>query len=179
MKIIDFCAKHRACTAGREWAMATGCETMRELWQRKDVPHEWRIWIASRPGVMSERDARLFACWCVRRVWRLLKDERSREAVRVAERYARGRATEEELASAGEAANEAAASEAASEAAWAAAWVMARAAACAARAAAWAAAWAAANEAAASEEAWEAEWEAARAARAKKLKSYDMKFGGK
>jgi hypothetical protein len=165
VKIIDFCDKHNACTAGREWAMATGCETMRELWQRKDVPHDWRIWIASRPGVMPERDARLWACWCVRRVWSLLTDERSREAVRVAERYARGKATKEELAAAREKASAAA-----------------RAAALAARAAAWAA-MAAAGEAA-SEAAWAA-WaartaagEASYVAQARKLKSYQMNFGG-
>jgi hypothetical protein len=164
VKIIDFCRKHRACTAGREWALATGCETMRELWQRRDVPHEWRIWIASRPGVMPERDARLFACWCVRRVWHLLTDERSREAVRVAERYARGRATEEELAAAQE---KACAAREAARAAWVAAWAASEAAR-AAREAAWAAAQAAVG--AAREAAW--------AAQVKKLMSYNMNFGG-
>jgi hypothetical protein len=171
VKIIDFCREHRACTAGREWALATGCETMRELWARKDVPHEWRIWIATRPGVMPERDARLFACWCVRRVWHLLTDERSREAVRVAERYARGRATEEELAAADSAAARvasAAAWEAASEAAWAAVGAAREAAWAAASAAAWAA------SAAARTAAWEAAW----AAQAKKLMSYNVNFGG-
>jgi hypothetical protein len=36
----------------------------------------------------SERQLRLFACVCVRRVWRLLTDVRSRGAVRAAEEYA-------------------------------------------------------------------------------------------
>ena len=56
----------------------------------------------------NDKTARLFACWCVRHtpladgrvVWDLLTDDRSRAAVDMSERYARGGATEEELAAA-------------------------------------------------------------------------------
>ena len=115
----------------------------------------------------TEKSARSFACWCVRntplsdgrKVWDLLDDKRSREAVEVAERYAEGNATKEDLnaawAAAGNAAWEAArnaAWEAAGNAAWAAARTAAgNAARKAAGNAAWAAAWAAA---------WEAAWAA-------------------
>src|SRR3954452_10778197 len=48
-------------------------------------------------GRVSERKLRLFACACARRVEHLLDDERSREAVEVAEKYAEGQAEEEVL----------------------------------------------------------------------------------
>ena len=84
-----------------------------------------------------DREIRLFAVWCARQVQHLLKDQRSIDALDVAERYANGEATEDELT-------------AARAAAWAAmwaAWGAARAAAWAAWSAAWGAAWAAARDA--------------------------------
>src|SRR5690348_9932593 len=79
----------------------------------------------------SDRQLRLFACACVRQVWHLLTDERSRRAVEVAERFADGRATRDELAVAREASwtepgKDEPAQDAASFAAWDAAWAAAR-----------------------------------------------------
>ena len=75
-----------------------------------------------------DRKWRLFAVWCARQVQHLISDQRSLDALDVAERYANGEATDEELAAARDAARAAAraaalavASYAASYAAWAAA----------------------------------------------------------
>ena len=59
------------------------------LWALCAVPAE--------QAAERDRQARLFACWCVRQVWHLLTDGRSRAAVDVAERYAAGDATQDEL----------------------------------------------------------------------------------
>ena len=114
--------------------------------------------------VLAIRDVaselRLWGCWCIRNtpiadgrfVWDLLTDERSRHAVEVAEKFARGEATREELDSAASAA-----------------WTTAREARDAARAASWAS-WAAGaivRDAARAGD-WAGDW-AARAARAADL----------
>lgn len=90
-----------------------------------------------------DRDLRLYAVWCARQVQHLRTDKRSLDALNVAERYANGEATDDEL-------------DYASSAAWYAARYAARyAASDAARDAAWAAASSAAR-AAASDAAWDA-----------------------
>jgi len=113
-----------------------------------------QVRLLRRVETWNEKTARLFACWCVRQVWDLLGDERSKNAVRVAEKYARGEATDEELAEARAEAN-VAAWDAASVAAWD-----------AARAEANVAAWDAAWDAAWAEARAEAKAEARDAARA-------------
>ena len=110
-----------------------------------------------------DREARLFAVACARRVQHLMTDPASINALEVAERYANGQATYEELIAAWAAAR-AAATAAATAAAGDAARDAARAAWAAAGAAAGAAAWAAeAALAAAGAAAGAAAWHAERA----------------
>ena len=125
------------------------------------------IWLLCNKLYMSDKDMRLFAVWCAREALKLVAnpDPRSVAACDVAERYANGEATDEELTAARAAARDA---WAASDAAWAdasaaaleAAWADASA---AARGAAWAAALGAASGAA---------WAAARDAQIDKLMTY-------
>jgi hypothetical protein len=161
MTITEFCDQHNACREGRTWALSTGLTTVSDLWTHPDLKPEWRMWIFSREGVASERNQRLFAVWCSRQVQHLMTDPRSIAAIDVAERFANGEATREELESACAAARAVwAAGEAARAATLEAVW-----AAEAAEAAAWAAleaTWAAGAAA------WAA-GEAARAAQANYL----------
>ena len=128
----------------------------------------------------DERAMRLFACDCAERVLPIYEaqhrdDQRPREAIAVARRFANGEATRDALDAA-----RAAAWDAAGDAAWAAAgdaaWDAARAAAGAAAGdaagdaawnAAWAAAWAAAGDAA-----WDAAWDAERSWQGARFQAY-------
>ena len=130
---------------------------------RSTVPAKDIVWVLCRNEFLTDKDLRLFAVWCAREALKLdaNPDTRSINACNVAERFANGEATSEELAAAGAAAGAAAraaaratARAASRDAAWAAAWEAAWA---ASRAASRDAAWAAA---------WEAAWAASRAARA-------------
>jgi hypothetical protein len=139
MSIEEFCGLHDACDEGRKWALEN-CVSMEDAWAK--LKPEWLIWVATRKGVLTDRELRKFAVWSARQVQHLMTDPRSVAALDVAERHADGLATD---------ADAAAAADAAWDAAWAAAWAAARAARAAARATARAAArvaaWAAARAA--------------------------------
>lgn len=141
----EFCESTKACAEGRKFALRHA--TMAEVWDNCPKP-DWLLWIADRLDQRpDDRTLRLFAVWCARSTplsdgrvtGDLLTNPRSLAALEVAERYAHGVATPEELAAARAAAWNAAGN-AAGYAAWAAAW--------AATGAAWDATWDAAGDAA-------------------------------
>ena len=113
MKTKDFLKKHDACTGGAKWALSISGD-MADVWNAmiEQGKHAWLLWTATRPGVFSDSTLRKLAYRFVRetpladgrKVWDLLTDERSRRAVEVAERYADGKATAQELAAARDAA---------------------------------------------------------------------------
>ena len=127
----------------------------------------WMLWVLDELGYHDERVLRLFACWCARETplpdgrksWDLLVDPRSRSAVELAERFAVGAASPEDLALAESSARSA--RSAASSAAWS---VTESAARTAARSAPWSAAWFAAWAAA----------ESAQAAQLRKMVPYSV-----
>jgi len=164
----EFCDATDACEEGREFAEKYN--TMAEVWDACPGA-DWLLWILTAIAApVNDKTERLFAVWCARNTpmhdgrttSALLTDPRSVAALEVAERFAHGNATTEELAVARHAARAAAwaaAGASAGDAAGAAAWAAAGA---AARDAAWAAAGAAAEAADAAE---------ARAAQANQLRT--------
>ncbi len=66
---------------------------------RTVVPDEDITWLLCHKEFMSDKDLRLFAVWCARKALSLIDnpDPRNIEACNVAERYANGEATDEEL----------------------------------------------------------------------------------
>ena len=114
MNHVDYLEHINACSPGVEYAAKY--PSLREAWEKCDRP-DWMIWLLRTAGIRDARRYRLFACWCVRNtpigdgrtMWDLLTDERSRNAVIVAERFAHGHATRGQLAYAAAAAEAAAA----------------------------------------------------------------------
>lgn len=115
MNITQFLDEHRACSDGRKRAAAF--PSLEDAWQT--CTPEDLIWVATRPGVLTDRELRRFSVFCARSVQYLMTDQRSIAAVDVAERHANGEATDDELHAAAYAAR--AAAYAAASAAYAAA----------------------------------------------------------
>ena len=129
LQFAEYLKSINACDPACEWQDGKDLETVWNTCERGD----WMIWLlVNSENEVTDRELRLIAVKCARQVQHLMKDERSINTLDVAERFANGEATQEELT-------------AARAAAWDAAWDAARA---AAWAAAWDAAWAAAGDAA-------------------------------
>jgi hypothetical protein len=82
-----------ACNSGAKWADSQS--SYREAWDKCERG-DWMLWIAKKQGV----DLRVLTrakVECAKVVEHLIKDERSINALRVAERFADGDATREEL----------------------------------------------------------------------------------
>ena len=89
--------------------------TILDILNNKAIPFEDRLWVICRNEFVSDKLMRLFAVWSARQVQHLMQDQRSINALDVAERFANGLATQQEMADAW-------------DAAWDAAWAVARAA---------------------------------------------------
>jgi hypothetical protein len=137
----DELIKLDACKDAIEWV---GDKSVAEAWS-ECKRSDWMLWFLAKADIkVPDKSLRLIAVRCAREVQHLMKDQRSIDALDVAERHANGEATDEELTAAWAAAWDA------RDAAWDAAGDAARA---AARDAAWDAAGAAARDAAGAKQA--------------------------
>ena len=92
--MINWLKENRACKNGIDWCKEN-CDTMEDVWDKlKRV--DWLVWVATRKGVLTGKELRLFACFCARQNWNLLTGK-SRNAIEVAEWFANGNATKGEL----------------------------------------------------------------------------------
>ena len=94
MNVSNFLKRQEACIEGFKWA-TDNCSTMQEVWDT--AKPEWLIWLATRKGVCEEKMVHRFSCFCVREIWHLLKDERSKKAIEVKEKWIDGLASDSEL----------------------------------------------------------------------------------
>lgn len=76
--------------------------TALDILKNEEIPHQDRLWVVLRNELVSDKVMRLFAVWCYRQTLIFLpnQDPRCIEAANVAERFANGEATNEELAAA-------------------------------------------------------------------------------
>ena len=68
-----------------------------DILKDKRISNVHKIWLFTREGIIDNKTLRLFAVRCARQVQYLMKDQRSINALDVAERYANRQATDEEL----------------------------------------------------------------------------------
>lgn len=102
----EFCAATQACSEGTRFALKY--KTMRSVWEH--CPRvDWLCWILNGLDVPADEKAvRLYMVWCARNTpmhdgrttAALLTDQRSHDALAVAEQFANGLATQEELSAA-------------------------------------------------------------------------------
>jgi hypothetical protein len=88
-----FLEEHGASPELREFARST---TLRELWQNC-TRADWMLWMLNHAGAGSNKDLRVFACWCARRFYHLMRDQRSKSAVAMADLFASGHTSRSEL----------------------------------------------------------------------------------
>lgn len=94
---IETIRSWKPCYDPTEYLPEDWSGTALDLLDNKAIPFEDRLWCVLRTELLSEKLLRLFAVWCARSVQHLMEDKRSIKAIDVAEAFANGRATEEEL----------------------------------------------------------------------------------
>ena len=84
-ELTDFLESIGACDELCEWAVSTGCKTVKKLWLRDDLKPEWRILLACH--VLPQSVLRKFVFSCAFDVLHLMDDPRSKQSLNVAKQY--------------------------------------------------------------------------------------------
>jgi hypothetical protein len=63
--INEFCRVYKACSDGSKWAV-DNCSSMQEAWDKLTTENPmWKLWVASRPGVLTQQEVRDVLRWLV------------------------------------------------------------------------------------------------------------------
>lgn len=92
---LDWLWANNACRVGLAWVKEYDIKSLEEAWTSCDKG-EWLLWMAQRLGI-DKCKLTICAALSAHTVVQYMEDERSREAVRVAFLWGRGKATEKEL----------------------------------------------------------------------------------
>ena len=94
MTITEFFNRHMACSEDLKWAVEN-CKDMDDVWQK--AKPDLLIWVATREGVLTDQELKLFAVWCVRQLQPIMTDKRYIAVLDVSKRRVNGNATNDEL----------------------------------------------------------------------------------
>lgn len=94
-KLLSWLHKNNACKLSILWVQDNNIQTLEEAWSACDRG-DWLFWMARKLGIDLRKMA-LCAALCAHTVVQHMKDPRSREAVRVAFLWSRGKATFEQV----------------------------------------------------------------------------------
>ena len=91
---LEFLKHNGACVEGIEWA-SKNCETLQDAWDK--AKPAWVAWLATQPGVLTERELHEFGLWCAEQVRHLMTDPRSIAALDAKRAWLDGKISDEQL----------------------------------------------------------------------------------
>lgn len=98
MKTLEILKKYRACGPLIDWVEENGYLDFKDAWN--NCPRgDWMLWIAQKLDI-DIRTLTLAKALCVNTVRHLMEDQRSKDALLVAIKFGRGKASKKELADA-------------------------------------------------------------------------------
>ncbi len=92
--IKSFCEKYDTSDMKRLW-MLSNCKDMQEVWDT--VQPEWLLWLATRKGVLSDKDTIRMSTYWANTVKKWFQDPRVLQAIDMQNKYCTGAATEKEV----------------------------------------------------------------------------------